>query len=108
MISVVLSVPERPLPVKADVQILTLEISLQSDRYTPVSGHQADTMSRGRYRPKADIGDPLPIRHAATILRSLATPIKPNPPKDGDGKPRNDSPKDPKFAGLPKPKSTSN
>ena len=46
---------ERPLPVKADVQILTLEISLPSDRYTPVSGHQADTMSRGRYRPKADI-----------------------------------------------------
>ncbi len=36
--------------------------------------------------------------------------IKPNPPKDGDGKPRvftsseklrNDSPKDPKIAGLP-------
>ena len=54
-ISVVFSVPERPLPVKADVQILTLEISLPSDRYTPVSGHQADTMSRGRYRPEADV-----------------------------------------------------
>ncbi len=42
---------------KADVQILTLEISLPSDRYTPVSGHHADTMLRGRYRPKADIAD---------------------------------------------------
>ncbi len=48
LISAVFSVPERPLSVKADVQILTLEISLPSDRYTPVSGHQADTMSRGR------------------------------------------------------------
>ncbi len=48
LISIVLSVPERPLPVKADVQILALEILLPSDRYTPVSGHQADTMSRGR------------------------------------------------------------
>ena len=38
LISVVFSVPERPLPVKADVQILTLEISLPSDQYTPVSG----------------------------------------------------------------------
>jgi len=38
LISVVLSVSERPLPVKADVQILTLEISLSSDRYTLVSG----------------------------------------------------------------------
>ncbi len=25
------------------------------------------------------------IRHPATILRSLAIPIKPNPPKGGDG-----------------------
>jgi len=40
--------------VKADIQILALEKSLPSDRYTPVSGHQADTMSRGRCRPKAD------------------------------------------------------
>ena len=47
--------PERPLPGKADVQILTLEISLPNDRYTPVSGHQADTMSRGRYRPIAAV-----------------------------------------------------
>ena len=45
---------ERPLSVKADVHILTLEISLPSDRYTPVSGHHADTMSRGRYRPNID------------------------------------------------------
>jgi hypothetical protein len=37
-ISVVFLVPERPLPVKADVQILTLEISLPSDQYTSVSG----------------------------------------------------------------------
>ncbi len=27
---------------------------IAGDRYTPVSGHQADTMSKGRYRPKAD------------------------------------------------------
>ncbi len=38
LISVDFSVPERPLPVKADVQILTLEISLPSDRYTRDSG----------------------------------------------------------------------
>jgi len=45
-------------------------------------------------------------------MKFLVTPIKPNPSKDGDGKPRvlassekpwNDSPKDPKIAGLPKP-----
>jgi len=56
LISVVFSVPERSLSGKADVQILPLEISLPNDRYTPVSGHQADTMSKGRYRPEADIG----------------------------------------------------
>ncbi len=55
LISVLFSVPERPHPVKADVQILTLEISLPSDRYTLVSGNQADTMPRGRCRPKADV-----------------------------------------------------
>ncbi len=38
LISVVFGVPECPLSGKADVQILTLEISLPSDRYTPVSG----------------------------------------------------------------------
>jgi len=39
-------------------------------------------MLNDRYRPTADIGDGAPICHPATILRSLATPIKPNPPKD--------------------------
>ncbi len=34
------------------------------------------------------MSDPLPIRHASTILRAPETQIKPNPPKDGDGKPR--------------------
>ena len=38
-------------------------------------------------RPKADIGDRLPICHAATILWSLTALIKLNLPKDGDGKP---------------------
>jgi len=34
-------------------------------------------------QPKGDIGDWLVICHPATILRSVATPIKPNPPNDG-------------------------
>ena len=28
---------------------------IAGDRYTPVSGHQADTMSKGRCRPEADV-----------------------------------------------------
>jgi hypothetical protein len=39
-------------------------------------------------RYKWEIGDALPTRHAATILRSLAIPVKPDPPKVGDGKTR--------------------
>ncbi len=79
-------------------------------RVTLHSGRWDGRVLKGRFRPEADIGDRLPICHPATILRSLATPIKPNPPKDGDGKPRvlassekprNDSPKDPKIAELP-------
>ncbi len=34
-------------------------------------------------RRRADIGERPPICHPTTILRSLATQIRPNPPKDG-------------------------
>ena len=46
---------ERPLSGKADVQILALEISLPSDRYTRDSGRSADKLARGRCRPVVDI-----------------------------------------------------
>ena len=51
-----------------------------------------------------------PIYTSSVILEFLATPIKPNPPKDGDGKPRvlassdkswKTPPKDSSVAGLP-------
>jgi len=55
---------------------------------------------------QAHIGGQLPICHPTTILRSVATTIEPDLPKDGDGKPRvlassKKPPKDPKIAELP-------
>ena len=59
---------------------------LSNDRYTLNSGHWDGRVVNGRKRPKADIGGRLPICHPASILRPLATPIRPNPPKGGDGR----------------------
>ena len=55
LISVVFSVPERPLPVKADVQILDFEKSLRNVRYAHGSGHWDGRVLNYRYRPEADI-----------------------------------------------------
>jgi hypothetical protein len=57
LISVVLSVPERSLSGKADVQILDFEKSLRNDRYARGSGHWDGRVLNYRYRPQADIGD---------------------------------------------------
>ncbi len=56
-----------------------------SVHYTSESCRWTGTMARRRKRPEADVCGLLLIRHPATILRSLAIPIKPNPPKGGDG-----------------------
>ncbi len=51
----VFAVTERPLPVKADVQILLFEKLLGNDRFTLHSGRWDGKVPRGRCRPEADI-----------------------------------------------------
>ncbi len=59
------------------------------------SGQSADTMTRGRYRPQADISVGR-IRFSCETIRTilpeygtddLQTTIMRNPPRDGEGKP---------------------
>jgi len=57
-------------------------------RYSPEFKRHA--LKRASEDGVTDKGDRLPMYHPATKLRSLSIPIKPNPPKDGDGKPQID------------------
>ena len=73
-ISMVFAVTERPLPVKADVQILLFEKLLGNDRFTLHSGRWDGKVPRGRCRPEADVGTFLQSTRAVSVVRGGAHP----------------------------------